>query len=298
MDFSSLTSLSVNGAELNRLFLNGEVVYSTTPDSKIAVNEAAKSILNNAQLMGTNSYTDVTGKTYNYNVYNTFEEGGFTGGGSGNHRPIPISPHILASATHYGTLPTGAITYGGVTVTRLNWVTLRSWAETHGQTRLFHKITNGDDISICFCDKATAVPDSCLPWYMTTKTSKLKFWNGDLTGVVCWHSPQKSITVEGVAHQYAVPMIVTGVGKWGSGKDNASLTGDADIIAKFNAMGDLYKGYSGDSGKPTYIMLDNKPVIISACQSVFAGPDYIAATDLFREVVIDYEGLNLMKEVQ
>ncbi len=189
MDFSSLSSLALNGAELNRLSLNGEVVYSTTLDAKLAVNEEAKAVLSVAQLLGTNSYTDTGGNTYTYNVYSTFEEAGFTGGGSGNNRPIPISPHLLASATHYGTLPTGAITYGGVTVTRLNWVTLRDWAEAHGYKKLFNKIKYGDDISICFCDKGSAIPDSCIPWYMNTKTCKVKFWNGDLKGVVCWHSP-------------------------------------------------------------------------------------------------------------
>ena len=63
MDFSSLSSLALNGAELNRLSLNGEVVYSTTPDTKLAVNEEAKAVLSAAQLLGTNSYTDTGGKT-------------------------------------------------------------------------------------------------------------------------------------------------------------------------------------------------------------------------------------------
>lgn len=62
-------------------------------------------------------------------------------------------------------------------------------------------------------------------------------------------------------------------------------------------MGNLYQGYVGDSGKPTYIIMDGKPVIASACQSVFAGPDYIAATDLFREIVKDYEGSDVLKTI-
>lgn len=48
MDFGSLSSLALNGAELNRLSLNGEVVYSTTPDTKLAVNEEAKAVLSAA----------------------------------------------------------------------------------------------------------------------------------------------------------------------------------------------------------------------------------------------------------
>lgn len=60
-------------------------------------------------------------------------------------------------------------------------------------------------------------------------------------------------------------------------------------------MGNQYIGYTGDSGKAIYIMMDGKPVIVSADHTTTTGPDYIAAVGLLRQFVKEYEGTDAMK---
>ena len=218
IDFSTISSLTIDGKAVNRVFINGENVYSTVPDAKETYNNEAWEILKDSVKFCI-FYDKEATEIYTYNVWSTFEEEGFTASGTGASYPIPVSPHVLISAAHWGSsLPTGTINYGGVSVTLGNWTTLKDWAASKGKSIEYSAILDGDDIALCRCEKTSAIPDACIPWFIDKPTFKYKFWSGTPNGVVCWHSPQKTFTVDGVAKHYAVPMVMRDFGSWGVAK--------------------------------------------------------------------------------
>ena len=57
---------------------------------------------------------------------------------------------------------------------------------------------------------------------------------------------------------------------------------------KVDEMGNLYFATEGDSGRIAYMIIDDKPVIFSACTQPAAGPDYSSAHDILKAFVEQY----------
>lgn len=161
--------LTIDGKVIKDLAINGKICYATYPDAQMQINEQAWSVLSSSLSVGSGHYNyPGTSTRYDYNIYSTFDEGGYTGAGAGNVRPFVVSPHILASAQHYPNKPTGNITIGGTTIKRLQWVNLKDWALENGYTESdFSGIYEFGDIALCKCDKATAIPDNCIPYFIS-----------------------------------------------------------------------------------------------------------------------------------
>ena len=114
IDFTQINSLTLGGKAVNWLYLNGKAILPRTNGYTLA-NDSAYAALQNATVAQTLSYG---GKSYN--VYGTFDNKIWTGAGAGNVRPWFISPHVMVSAHHYTSKPTGSLKISdSLTVNRL-----------------------------------------------------------------------------------------------------------------------------------------------------------------------------------
>lgn len=58
-----------------------------------------------------------------------------------------------------------------------------------------------------------------------------------------------------------------------------------------------YPRYTGDSGKPKYIILDGKDIVVSQCYSVNAGPDFSLALPMLSAYATMYgDTINIISE--
>ena len=94
----SCNRMTIDGKNVRKLYLDGKLAYVGT-DKMDDVNNYAWSILSSALSVGSGYYNYPSTTTrYDYNIYSTFDEGGYTGSGAGNVRPFVVSQHILATA--------------------------------------------------------------------------------------------------------------------------------------------------------------------------------------------------------
>ena len=67
---------------------------------------------------------------------------------------------------------------------------LSSWALDNGWTsEELNKIDRVEDICLCKCDKSTAVPDSCIPYFISKAKIEELFLKGNVNGCIGWRSP-------------------------------------------------------------------------------------------------------------
>lgn len=260
---------------------------------RAAVNDAALAIMTAAERIGTGTYD---GKEYG--IYSTFVPR-MTSPGAGNVRCWAVSQHILASAKHYAVKPLGEQTFSDgtttATVRKLQWVNLADWAKTNGWTEAEVKSIGFSfpDIMFIRCDKTTAVPDGCVPYFMDDAKCREYFGAptkspSPLDGVVGWIQPQNN--------EYAVPVLLRSE-SWliASLRDIARLA-RPDIADAFSALGDLYPIHSGDSGRPCFVMINGVPVVVFQFMYAGAGPTYTRALEIVRAFVEDYG--DTLKEVE
>lgn len=201
----------------------------------------------------------------------------------GNVYLWPASKHVLVSANHYGNKITGNQTFSdGVTtgtVKKKSWVHLYDWALANGfTTNDLKAVSSIGDISLVPCDKSVGeVPDGCIPYFMSPE-QRDTYFNGDMTGLVCWENVQD--------YNWAVPNLISANnGNW----DADGKIARADIAARLSEMDPRYYIYGGDSGRCVFMLMNGKPIVISAQLSIGrAGPDYIAAFPMIKAYVEAY----------
>lgn len=277
-----MVSLKLNGKPIRRLNINGKKVVEFNLYGKEQINAQAIALLDNAQFLGTDSYTYLK-STYTYNVYETFEPI-WSMSGLGRTHPFAISQHILASAKHYGEFATGNINLFGKTFKMNQWITLTDWLVSIGKSDLIRGL-NVDDIILCKLDKSTTVDDNCIPYYMSQQTlDKLTDKNG-LIGTIGWRTPQKAFN----GRNLQAPIIFTSDASWATTSAAQTYIENPEYKQKLMNLGNTYLAYSGDSGKPAYIMVYDKPILVSACTTTVGGPQYIKAFEALKAVVEDYD---------
>lgn len=210
-----------------------------------------------AQLMGArNAVTNEYGARQ-YVVWDTFTPRIVpTGTGMGQFKHFAVSPHVTASATHYPTHPYGSLTFddgnGNVaTVRETQYVNLRSWATSHGWTDA--EAVHVQDIALYVCNGSAAIPDGCIPWFMSEAALNEQF-RGSLAGLAGWAAVQ--------SHVQPVPLVViSAYGKaWQIDYAAGAWQRICDAIA---AMGPRYPVHVGDSGRPIFIVYGDRPVVVA-----------------------------------
>lgn len=265
------------------------ITYEADADGYVrkAVNDQALLTLQNATSLG-----EKTRGGYTYTLLNTFQPR-FTQKRAGNVSCFAVSQHILASAKHYGSgirwLGNQTFDDGAghtATVKKLKWVDLYSWALTNGWTEAELSDMNIGDIALIQCDKATAVPDGCIPYFMTEE--KRQAWFGaSMLGVAGWYYPQE--------WDVAVQLTFNSDTGWteGYGLDRNARK---DLATFHKEFGNSDVAYSGDSGKPVFVMKGNMPIIVSAHFSIGGGPNYIKGFPVIKAFVEAYG--DTIKEAQ
>jgi len=220
-----------------------------------AVNDAAKAVL----LAATTNSVHGTGAD-RYVLFNTFPYR-MTSVGAGNVKPFAVSAHVLACSSHYANWVTGTHTFDDgnghtASVTKRAWVRLYDWALTNGFTQAEVDYAEIADVCMVTCDRTMAVPDGCIPWFMSEYTAADMF--GDtVDGVQAWFAPQE--------HGQAVPCVLTGYTSISTSPIYYQVKlARADICRRMKEMGRQYNVHGGDSGKPCFVVIDGKPVVMFA----------------------------------
>ena len=245
------------------------------------LNNEAYAILQGATLERVDSEGNNVWKTFIAPMSHTHNP--ITGRWVGNLYLWAASKHVLVSANHYAYKFTGEQAfYDGVThatVRKMPWVHLYDWALSNGfTTNDLKAVSSIGDISLVPCDKSVGeVPDGCIPYFMSPE-QRDTYFNGDMTGLVCWEDVQD--------YNWGVPNLISGNdGNW----DEDEKIARTDISSRLSEMNPRYRIYGGDSGKCVFILLNGKPVVISAQLSAGrAGPDYIAAFPMIKAYVEAY----------
>lgn len=264
-------ALSINGKQTKEAYINNKLVYTSYPDSKSAINETVYSTLSASTVATTLTHNGTT-----YDVYGTFTNKRWTAASAGNVRPWFITPHLMVGAHHYPNKVTGNLKIDdSLTVNRLRWVNLKEWALNNGFTEAdFPANSFLDDIDMIELDKSTGLPQEECPYLMSKQYVHDNFIDHTLDNVLGYSQSQ--------ATNYAIPImfyensLVTIRSNW----DNASQRVDqlGEPYASCPALSSTqYPRYEGDSGKPKYIRIDGKDVVISQCYGVNTGPDFCVA---------------------
>lgn len=157
-------------------------------------------------------------------------------------RPFVVSPHVVATAAHYGAFPS-SVSISGTTYEVTSWHNLSSY-----DSRL-------SDMQCGVL--STPVTQDIAPYFMTPLGMQKRFWSNSLVGVVAYNSVQD--------FNYALPQFINKMDDyitWSSAYANREKL-EADLSAKIEAMGPEYAIKSGDSGKPLYMIFESKPIVIS-----------------------------------
>jgi len=212
-----------------------------------------------------------------------------------------ISPHVVASAAHYGWWPAAQLTYTAedgttATVTPTNVVNARTWALAHGFTA--EEVAAADCSDLVLISVDGAIPDGCCPYFMTTNT-----WASACPGpfgILGWRGTQTDIGM-------ALPVLV---------KPDISIASSAGRSAKWSwsrgfpyatnayswasapvmMAGNLFAGvtpptlfaptYGGDSGMPIFLEdSSGRLILIGNHYSTINGTSYVRAFDIVKAFV-------------
>lgn len=96
-----------------------------------------------------------------------------------------------------------------------------------------------------------------------------------------------------------VPVVMRSNFSWGIPKDSYIDIPERDSTTRNCAQSyeNTYLGYVGDSGKPTYVQIDQYQVVVGQCYSQFAGPDFCACLPVLNAYAqANNQTLNILTE--
>lgn len=275
-------NIKIDNKDVQFLYIDGNKAYTLLEDKSPAINNEAKTILDNATFVKDDVYGDIS-----FKVWDTFQHQ-FCQVGVGNVHCWYLTPHIMVSANHYPNKPVGDYTLNnGTVVKKLQWVNLHQWAEQHGGIEKYKYLNFSGDIDFITLDKSTSIPDEYLPWMMSLNTMRKYFTRDTFDGVVGFKTSQK--------HQYGVPIVFDTLCDWHSIYQNEKCP--EELKTRVEEMGQTTPSYEGDSGRPIYIVIDGKPVVVSQYRSTVQGPNFVYCFDMIRDFAKEYEGEDLIKQI-
>lgn len=95
------------------------------------------------------------------------------------------------------------------------------------------------------------------------------------------------------------PVVMRSNFSWGIPKDSYIDIPERDSTTRncASSYDNTYLGYVGDSGKPTYVQIDQYQVVVGQCQSQFAGPDFCACLPVLNAYAqANNQTLNILTE--
>ena len=285
-------TLSVDNKAVKYAFLNGRVIYSSLPNSTTTTLALESSTLSavglDSSLSGTYALPD--GATYTYKGYAT-PDVGFVESGSGQTNPFVISPHVFCRAKHYSSALTSFTDpYSGNTLTVKEQISLVDWAQNNG---LKLPTANISDIEMIETNEAFGGSTDDIPYLIDYTQFQGMFQKDALSGVAGYVVPKISKKPQPV-------MFTGGSGtklKWSTPHVLSALVPEGEQYDTLRNAEPTYLGTSGDSGRPVFLQIASKQVIVSHNWQIekptfsptppyyMTGPDYTKAFPLLKAYV-------------
>ncbi len=248
------------------------------------------------------------GATYNYNgteyrkwharrLYSVPSSCGRWQGHCAKHA---ISPHVLATARHYGFWPAYEMTFtdaqgNTATVNPSGIVAASDWALSHGFTQAQVTAADVGDLMLMTVSSGQAIPDGCCPYLMTAETWR-QVVKGPF-GTLGWCATQTDLGW-GLPVLFRPDISTSGGGygskwTWAAGFPFPSET-SADWLGANGLMPkSLFDGldvptkfaptYGGDSGLPLFLEDgEGRMILISNFHTVSSGTCYPLAFEIVR----------------
>ena len=213
-----------------------------------------------------------------------------------------ISPHVLATARHYGFWPAYEMTFtdlegNSAKVNPSGIVSASDWALAHGFTQAQVTAADVGDLMLMTVKAGEAVPEGCCPYLMTAETWR-RVVNGPF-GTLGWCATQTDLGW-GLPVLFKPDISTTGGGygaKWTwaasfpFASDTAAGWSGADRLMpreSFNGWevpvpAQFAPTYGGDSGLPLFLEdADGRFILVSNFHTVQSGTCYPLAFDIVR----------------
>lgn len=339
LDFTQTTSLSADGKDVKYLGINGNLAWSKV-DGDANLSAYMTEMASTTSYMGVSvstedTYTCPNGVVYTYRwcPEHYFEGPDFAGADTGNNRPFAVSPHLMATAAHYGdTIQLGSLVVGSATVNRIAHENLAAWAKASGKwTDAYIDSLNIGDIEMVKLgkDSGDPIPEETCPYFIDNLKMQALFNKPSLTGIAGLNCPKQTFHDQN-DQQVAMSMPIifgnktsTGLMRWSVSNLMSASILDGEFTDPFGDVSswkdgfiqfpNTYLGTTGDSGRPVYIQYNvgssHYNIIISHCQAVevpsfsptapyyMTGPDYTLAYQILKEYVKEYEGEDSLKTI-
>lgn len=286
---NNFNTLSVDNKAVKYALLSGRVIYSSLPNystTTLALESTTLSAVGlNDTLSGT--YTLPDGVTYSYQGYNT-PMLDFIKEGSGATNPFAISPHVWCRAKHYNSTLTSfkdPTTLGTLTVKEQ--IALTAWAEQNGLELPAEDVS---DIEMIETNEAYEDDTPCLMDFVQFQGM---FQRDTLSGVAGYTVPQTTRNGQPV-------MFTSNSGtklRWSTPHLLSALVPEGEQYDALRNAAPTYLGTGGDSGRPVFLQIASKQVIVSHNWQIekptfsptapyfMTGPNYLAAYKLLKAYV-------------
>ena len=286
---NNFNTLSIDNKAVKYALLNGRVIYSSLPNYSTTTLALESTTLSAVGIDGTLSgtYTLPDGVSYSYQGYAT-PAVEFVGIGSGSSKPFAVSPHVWCRAKHYASQLTGFTGPDGNAYTVKEQTALTSWAEAHGLALPAEDIS---DIELIETNEA-AVSSVC-PCLMDYSQFKGMFQRDALSGLAGYVIPQTTNKPQ--------PIVFTSNSgaklRWSTPHLLSALVPEGEQYDTLRNAAPTYLGTTGDSGRPVFLQIASKQVIVSHNWQIekpafgptapyyMTGPSYLAAFKLLKAYV-------------
>lgn len=176
-----------------------------------------------------------------------------------------------------------------------SWSCTPSSIDIEGTTYLLRAVQDGTTLALQLADEST--PDT---WNTTQEQTvgpdddavTFRAVGPDSVDVYC-------TKVAGVDMKLVVPVVMRSNFSWGIPKDSYIDIPERDSTTRSCAQSyeNTYLGYVGDSGKPTYVQIDQYQVVVGQCHSQFAGPDICSCLPVLKAFVeANGDNVNVLTE--
>ena len=285
----NFNTLSVDSKAVKYALLNGRVIYSSLPNystTTLALESTTLSAVGlDDSLSGT--YTLPDGVAYSYQGYDT-PMLDFVKEGSGQTNPFCIAPHVWCRAKHYNSALTSFLDPTSLsTLTVKEQIALTAWAEANGLE------LPAEDISDIEMIETNEAYEDEIPYLMDFAQFQGMFQRDTLSGLAGYVVPQTTRNGQPV-------MFTSNSGtklRWSTPHLLSALVPEGEQYDTLRNAAPTYLGTGGDSGRPVFLQIASKQVIVSHNWQVekptfsptapyyMVGPNYLAAFKLLKAYV-------------
>ena len=294
----NFNTLSVDSKAVKYAFLNGKLVYTSLINSSTP-NWALENVtLSVATLSGPDTYLPPGDTTpYSYYTYKT-SLSAMTAAGSGSNHLIEISPKVFCRAKHYNTTVTTFYGPRNIPCTAKEQIGLVDWAKANGHEDLIPGDADVSDIEMIYSQYRGDT--SNLPYLMPWKQYQAMFHSDTLSGQCGWMESQVALSA-GYATPATAPVVfgadIDGKLMWSTPNKLSAIVPAGEQYDFIRELNPTYLGTTGDSGRPVFLQIGSKQVLVSHNWQIYKpafggtapyqmlGPNYCKAYDLLKAYV-------------